>query len=172
MARTAWLVFALTLIPVTLAPSAIAQAPAPADRLQLGSVELTLGMPENAALTALKRKYHVERARSAGDDWAVSQGTKTLGVASFSAGKLSRASKTWLSTEDRAAASLAGQLYQLAGEFASEGRTQCTLSAKPYRITGAEGRVVTLVCGAKSVQLFQSTLAHGGSAVSLQEVLQ
>lgn len=172
MARIAWLALAVSWLPATVAPAVVAQAPAPADRLQLGLVELTLGMPEKAVIAALERHYRVERARSVADDWAVSEGRKTIGVVSFSAGKLSRASKTWLSTEDRGAASLAGQLYQLAGTFVGEGRTHCTLGTKRYRIAGAAGRIVTLACGAKSVQLFQSGAASGGSATSLREVLQ
>ncbi|HEV2387499.1 MAG TPA: hypothetical protein VGS20_09610 [Candidatus Acidoferrales bacterium] len=172
MPRFARCALALALAAAAFSLAVDAQAPAPADRIPFGSVELALGMPEKPIIEALERHYHVERARSAGDDWAVSEGTKNIGVVSFSAGKLARVSKTWLSTRDRGAALLAGQLYRLAGQFTGEGRAECTLSAKPYAVAGAGGLVVTLACGAKSVQLFQTRVPPSGSTTSLQEVLQ
>ena len=87
-------------------------------------------------------------------------------------GKLNRAAKTWYLTGGGDAARLAGRLYSLAEQFADEGRTQCTLSAKPYRTGGVEGRIVTLACGAKSIQINRSRLKSGGYATSLREVLQ
>jgi hypothetical protein len=155
-----------------LVPAAIAQTP-PADELKVGSVALTLGMPEKTALEALKHHYRVERARGEGDNWAVMErGGETIALISFSSGKLNRAAKSWYLTAGRDAAGLAGQLYSLAEQFANEGRTQCTLSAKPYRTGGVEGHIVTLVCGAKSIQINRSQLKDGGYATSLREVLQ
>jgi hypothetical protein len=155
-----------------LMPAAIAQAPA-ADRLEIGSVTLALGMPEKPAVGALEHHYRVERARGEGDNWAVMERNgETIALISFSDGKLKRAAKTWYLTADRDSAALAGRLYSLAGEFTGEGRTQCTLSAKPYRAGGVEGRIVTLVCGSKSIQINRSRLSGGGYATSLREVLQ
>jgi len=155
-----------------LLPAAIAQTPAP-DQLKIGSVALALGMPEKAALGALEHHYRVERARGEGDNWAVMERNgETVALISFSGGKLNRAAKSWYLTGGRDAAGLAGQLYSLAEQFTDEGRTQCTLSAKPYRAGGVEGRIVTLACGAKSIQINRSEMKGGGYATSLREVLQ
>jgi hypothetical protein len=155
-----------------LAPTAVAQAPA-AERLEIGSVALTLGMAEKPALKALEHHYRVERARGEGDNWAVMERDgETVALISFSDGKLNRAAKTWYLTGGGDAAALAGRLYSLAGEFTGEGRTQCTLSAKPYETGGVEGRIVTLACGSKSIQINRSRLGKGGYATSLREVLQ
>lgn len=155
-----------------LAPAAVAQAPT-ADRLKIGPVTLTLGMPEKAALGALEHHYRVERARGEGDNRAVMERNgKTVALISFQDGKLERAAKTWYLTGGGDAAALAGRLYSLAGQFTSKGRTECTLSAKPYRTGGVEGRIVTLVCGAKSIQINRSRLHGGGYVTSLREVLQ
>ncbi|MDE3137019.1 MAG: hypothetical protein KGL59_10630 [Acidobacteriota bacterium] len=155
-----------------LGPAAVAQVP-PTDQLKIGPVALTLGMPEKAALEALEHHYRVERARGEGDNWAVMERKgETIALISFGDGKLNRAAKSWYLTGGRDAAGLAGQLYSLAEQFTDEGRTQCTLSAKPYRTGGVEGRIVTLVCGAKSIQINRSQLKDGGYATSLREVLQ
>lgn len=155
-----------------LIPAAAAQSPEPPGRLRIGTVELSLGMPEQSALGALKRVFAVERARSAGDDWAVTDRGKTIAVVSFSAEKLSRASKAWVSTYDRGASLLAGQFYTLAGEFAAEGRTACTLAAKPYRVGAVAGRIVTLDCGNESIQFIESRAKQNEWTTSLEEVLQ
>jgi hypothetical protein len=153
-------------------PTAAAQSPATLGRLRIGTVELSLGMPEKSALGSLRHEFRVERARSAGDDWAVIDHGSTIAVASFSAGKLSRVSKSWVSTEDSGAALLSDRLYALAGEFASQGRTACTLAAKPYQVGPIEGRIVTLACGNESIQLIQIRSNPNEWTTSLQEVLQ
>lgn len=154
-----------------LAPVALAQPPA-VSQLKVGAVALALGMPQKPALTALRHYYRVERARGAGNTWAVMEPDgETIALVTFDDGKLSRAAKTWYVSDERSAAVLVDRLYSLAGEFASQGRTACTLSAKPYRTGGVEGRIVTLACGAKSIQLNRSRM-RGGWATSLQEVLQ
>jgi hypothetical protein len=168
MRLVAWLALV-----AALAPAALARTPAKADQLQVGSVALTLGMPEKPALAALKHHYRVERARGSGDNWAVMERNgETVAMISFRDGKLNRAAKTWYSTGGHDAARLADRLYTLAGEFTGEGRTQCTLSAKPYRTAGVEGRIVTLVCGSKSIQINRSQMGDGHFATSLREVLQ
>jgi hypothetical protein len=155
-----------------LAPAAIAQTPA-ADRLKIGPVALTLGLPEKEALGALEHHYRVERARGEGDNWAVMERNgETVALISFSGGKLNRVAKSWYLTGGRDAAGLAGQLYSLTERFTDEGRTQCTLSAKPYRTSGVEGQIVTLACGSKSIQINRSQMKGGGYATSLREVLQ
>jgi hypothetical protein len=165
---------ALTLAPAlgAQAPAATVKAPAAADRLKIGNVELTLGMEEKPALAALKRQFHVERARGTGEDWAILRNGETVAVVSFSDGKLARASKTWYSTSSRDAATMADRLFSLADEFAGDGHTECTLSARPYRMGGVEGKIVTLACGSKSIQFNESRMARGGIATSLREVLQ
>lgn len=153
-------------------PARSVTAPASAEKLQIGSVDLTLGMEEKPTLTALRRQFHVERARGAGEDWAVIRDGETIAVVTFSQGKLSRASKSWFSTSATSATTMIDRLYSLASEFAGAGRTGCILSAKPYRMAGFEGKIVTLACGSKSIQFNESRLAHGGTATSLREVLQ
>lgn len=162
-----WLVLAVALVPAAKAQTH------QAERLAVGPVALRLGMPEKPALAALARHYRVERAHGAQDSWAVMQGAgRTIAMLSFRDGKLIRAAKTWDSSSGRGAATLAEQLYRLAGEFAREGRTQCTLSTKPYRADGARGRIVALACGSKSIQLDRSRLSEGRFVTSLREVLQ
>lgn len=154
-----------------IAPAAAAQTRT-AQSLRVGKVALSLGMPQKTALAALKGQFHVERARSAGDDWAVMDREKTVAIVSFSAGQLSRVSRTWTSSGDRGATALADQIYALAGKFAKQGRTECTLAAKPYQVAKVEGRIVTLACGNKSIQLIESRTHGSGWVTSLQEVLQ
>jgi hypothetical protein len=157
---------------VALAPAANAQSRR-SERLAVGPVALRLGMPEKPALAALARYFRVERARGAGDTWAVMRGAdSTIAMISFRDGKLIRAAKTWDSTPGRDAATLAEQFYRLAGEFARQGRTQCTLSTKPYLADGVRGRIVALACGSKSIQLDRSRLSNGSFVTSLREVLQ
>ena len=163
----AWLAIFVAIVPTTAA-----QTPAAPSSLQIGSVNLSLGMPEKSALGALKRAFRMERARSAGDDWAVIDHGRTIAIASFSAERLSRVSKSWVSTDDRGAAFLSDRLYALAGEFTAQGRTACTLAAKPYQVGPIEGRIVTLDCGNESIQLIQSRSNQNEWMTSLQEVLQ
>ena len=155
-----------------IAPAAAAQPPSASDSLRLGTVNLSLGMPENAALEALERQFHVERARGAGDDWAVLKDGNTVAIVSFSADQLARVSRTWMTTSLSSADLLAERLYTLAGQFATEGRTECTLAAKPYKVGGVEGRIVTIACGDMSIQLIESRTLRSGWVTSLQEVLQ
>jgi hypothetical protein len=167
MRFVAWLVLA-----AALAPAAFAQTPK-ANRLEVGPVAMTLGMPEKPALAALEHHYRLERARGAGDNWAVMERNgETIALISFRDGKLSRAAKTWYATGGLDAAALADRLYALANEFAGEDRTQCTLGAKPYRTGRVEGRIVTLACGSKSIQINRSRMSDGRFATSLREVLQ
>lgn len=153
-------------------PAVAAQTPAAGGALRIGAIELSLGMPRKPALDALKRRFHVEHARSAADDWAVTAGGKTIAIVSFSEGKISRISKIWTTTREPGAVPLADQLYSLAGEFTAEGRTDCTLAAKPYKMSDVEGRIVTLACGNKSIQLTESRTPGSPWVTSLQEVLQ
>jgi hypothetical protein len=164
----AWLV----LLAAAVLPAAAGQGPEPTDSLRVGRVELSLGMPEKTAITILRSQFHVERARGAGDAWAVIKDGDTVAIASFSEDKLSRVSKTWVSTGGRDAAGFADRIYSLAGEFAAQGRAQCTLAAKPYKVAGVEGRIVTLACGNKSMQIVQSRSGRGAWVTSLLEVLQ
>lgn len=166
-----WLV-GMAIAALGIAPAALAQAPA-AGSLKVGSAALTLGMPEKPALAALERSYRVERARGAGDNWTVAERNgETIAVVSFSNGKLDRAAKTWYASNGRQAAALADRLYALASDFAAEGRTECALSAKPYRLGTAQGNIVTLACGSKSLQLNRLRMGGGRVSTSLREVLQ
>ena len=61
-----------------MVPTVAAQPSRVADSLRLGMVNLSLGMPESSALGALKRQFHVERARGTGDDWAVLKDGNTV----------------------------------------------------------------------------------------------
>jgi len=170
MRPTQWIAgFALLAVMI---PAATAQPRPDADSLRLGRVEVSLGMPQETVLGDLRRQFHVERARGAGDDWAVIEHGKTVALVTFSQDKLSRVSKTWISTGGRDASVLADRLYSLAGEFAAGGRTACTLAAKPYQVAGVEGRIVTLSCGSKSIQLIQSRTKGSAWVTNLQEVLQ
>jgi hypothetical protein len=167
MRMIAWFAFL-----VAFAPAASAQTPGAANSLRLGTVQLSLGMQQKAAIDALGREFHVEHARGAGDDWAVLKDGNTVAVVSFSGDKLNRISRTWMTSGLSSANTLAERVYTLAGEFTQEGRTNCTLAAKPYRVGDVEGRVVTLACGSKSIQLIQSRRQRSGWVTSLQEVLQ
>lgn len=166
-----WIVFFA--LAATLAPaSAVAQTGPDAGSLRVGRVELSLGTPQKTVLGKLGREFHVERARGAGDDWAVVGRGKTVAIVSFRQDRLSRVSRTWISTGGRETAGLAERIYALAAEFETQGRTACTLSAKPYQVGGVEGRIVTLACGNKSIQMVQSRTKRSGWVTSLQEVLQ
>lgn len=155
-----------------VAPTAVAQTRGAARALRLGTVQISLGMPEKTAIDALRRQFHVEHARGAGDAWAVLKDGNTFAILSFSGDRLSRVSKTWMTTSERGATILADRLYSIAREFGKEGRTDCSLVAKPYKVAQVEGRIVTLVCGNKSVQLIQSHTQRSAWTTSLQEVLQ
>ncbi len=161
--------FALAAI---LMPAAAAQTRPDAESLRLGRVELSLGMPQKAVLGDLDHEFHVERARGTGGDWAVIERGKTVAIVSFQQDKLSRVSRRWISTGDRGAALMADRMYALAEEFAGQERTACTLSAKPYKLAGVEGRIVTLACGSKSIQIVQSRTQGSDWVTSIQEVLQ
>jgi hypothetical protein len=163
----AWFALIAAVIPAAASP-----APPAADSLRVGAVELSLGMPEKTALDSLKRQFRVERARGADDDWAVTERGSTIAIVSFSNEKLNRISKTWMTTDEHEASDLAERLYALAGEFTAQGRTDCVLGAKPYTASGVEGRIVTIACGDKSIQLIQSRTQHGAWVTSLLEVLQ
>jgi D-aminopeptidase len=163
---------ACLVLAAALAPAVLAQTPPAPDRLRIGSVELTLGMSEKSTLAALESHYQVVRARGTGDDWAVSEAGKTIAVVSFAADKLARASKTSYASSSRESAALSDALYSLASQFASDGHTQCMLSTKPYQAARAAGRIVAIACGAESIQLVETQLQAGGSAITLQEVLQ
>jgi hypothetical protein len=160
-----WLILAL------IAPAAFAQTP-PASQLKLGPVALALGAPENSTLATIKRHYRLERARGASDTWAViERDGETVALVTFAQGKLSRASKTWFTSDEYSAGLLAGRLYEMANEFTDAGRNTCTLSAKPYQEGGVKGRIFTLACGPKSIQLSRTRVGKGW-ATRLQEVLQ
>lgn len=167
-----FLVLVAFLVLLSPAPAASPAAPPSSDRLRMGAVTLTVGMEEQLALSALRAHFHVERARGEGDDWAILQNGQAIAVVSFTDRKLARASKTWFSSSTLSATTMTDRLYSLAGQFSTDGRTQCVLSAKPYRLSGIEGKMVTLACGAKSIQFNESRLAHGGAATTLREVLQ
>ena len=160
-----WLILAL------FAPAAFAQTPT-TGRLRLGPVALTLGASENSTLATIKRHFRVERARGAGDTWAVVKPDgETVALVTFTQGKLSRAAKTWFASDEYSAGLLAGRLYDLADEFTDAGRNTCTLSAKPYQEGVVKGRIFTLACGEKSIQLSRTRVGRGW-ATRLQEVLQ
>ncbi|HVB33360.1 MAG TPA: hypothetical protein VNJ52_03160 [Patescibacteria group bacterium] len=159
-------------LPALILPAAAAQRRPDANSVRVGRAELSLGMPQKTVLGGLGRQFHVEHARGAGDDWAVIDHGKTIAIVSFSADKLSRVSKTWMTTGERNATALADRLYSLAGEFTAQERTACTLAAKPYKVAEVEGRIVTLSCGNKSIQIIQSRTPKSAWVTSLQEVLQ
>lgn len=167
MRMIAWLALLAVIV-----PTAAAQTPRSAESFRLGTVNLSLGMPKNSAIGALNRQFHVERARSAGDDWVVLKDGNTVAMVSFSAEKLTSVSRTWMTTRMSSADMLAQRFYTLASRFTAEGRTSCALAAKPYRVSGAEGRIVTIACGNLSIQLIESRTQRSGWITSLQEVLQ
>lgn len=155
-----------------IVPAAAAKTPRSAESLDLGTVNLSLGMQEGTAIGALKSQFHVERARSAGDDWVVLKDGNTVAIVSFSSDRLTRVSRTWMTTGLSSGDMLAQRLYTLASQLTAEGRTACTLAAKPYRVAGAEGHIVTIACGNISIQLTESRTPRSGWVTTLQEVLQ
>lgn len=158
--------------PGALAPAAAAQTTGAGERLKIGSVALTVGMEEAPVLAALRREFHVEHARGTGEDWVILRNGEALAVVSFRGGKLDRASKTWYSTASPVASTMTDRLFSLARELAGDGRIKCTLSARPYRLGTVEGKIVTLMCGSKSIQFNRSRMTRGGIETSLREALQ
>ena len=165
MTRTARL---FPLLFLTFAMPLQAQEQESDDRIQIGGIELTLGMPQEEALEKLASVYDVNYDPRVG--WSVMRRGgppfSMIGNISFTNNRLAFASASWWPRPDnQTAKDLATTLNDAIRAVAPSVR-MCAVSVEP--ITG--GTATTIQCGRHEIFLFSPTDPSFG--VSVNETLR
>lgn len=151
------------------------------DDIRLGTVRLTLGMPQDLVLTTLSKSYDVEKLNDGPQfsSWLVNAraGTEKLAppkyVASvaFRQGKLTVVMKNWAPENQQKGVEFATSLYDVITSFTNEGRTACSIGTGRKRDPGYDGKAIFVTCGAKYIRI---DLLSGpqGESTNMTEVLE
>ena len=157
--------------------------------LVVGNVRLQLGMPKDAALSALAKEFEPKEVSVREGKYLlwtksrVGEISRSAGSVSFANGKLYRATKNWsdeVASDETKMSSLFAVLAQLAGTSGRPSRVKAqTLRAGPVgNISGTEVRLITIELPPDRevvVQMNKDLTALGESPIfpstSIQEVL-
>ena len=164
MTKTARLFLLLFL---TFAMPLQAQEPESDDRIQLGGIELTLGIPQEEALQKLASVYDLNYINPRAGWFVQRRGGPpfdVVGVVGFTDNRLTFANAVW-GPNNQTAQALATALSDAVRSVAPLVR-MCAVSVEP--ITG--GTATTIQCGRHEIQVSSST--DSKFAVSVNETLR
>jgi len=148
------------------------------DVIELGGVELFIGMPQDTVLARLSENYSLHKLND--ESWYVlPQGTdlakfrrEPLASLYFRNNRLRLVDKTLEDHDER----VIDALYVVISNFEREGRKVCSVGAQHKAVdTILEGKVVSIACGRKGIRLVIRTITSTTGKVvkgaSLYEVL-
>lgn len=156
----AWGILSCTLLVFALSDSQAqvrqSREPENPETLDVGGVELALGMEQNSVFQKLREKelgfipvgHYSSSANS--ESWIVCQSPKSecdpqLGQIAFKDGRLNRVMKTW--AEAKTASDAMTGLYGTIRDLERRGLTKCQLVARENVEPAGETRTVRFVCG-------------------------
>ena len=150
------------------------------DDINLGSVRLTLGMPQDLVLTALSKSYDVEKLDDGQQfsSWIVNAraGSEKLATPKYVANiafrqaKLTIVMKNWAPENQQKGVEFATSLYDVITSFTNEGRTACSIETGRKRDPGHDGKAIFITCGAKYIRI-DILSGPQGESTSMAEVL-
>jgi hypothetical protein len=125
----------------------------PEQSIAIGSIRLTLGMPQDAAITALAGQYTVSQIGDSGE-WELSTKDGTsIGWVDFNNNQLIGVTKEWLPEDQTSAFDAASRIYSALNDITNNSPTTCIVETGNEDQSGKEKRSVTITCGEKDVEI-------------------
>ena len=149
---------------VVMASSLGCSAGDPEDRIQLGDVELVLGMAEEEARARLDASYTLKATSQGG--WSVEplgNPASNLGTVHFTDGRLDYVGKAWR-PETQTATALAATFHTAVNEAIRRGDPNCLVSTSESPGAAPNGGTrgfVTLKCGTRTLSLYSPGYDEG-----------
>lgn len=150
------------------------------DDISLGTVRLTLGMPQNGVLATLGKSYDVEKINEGPQfsSWLVNARTgteeltppKNIGSVAFRQDKLTTVMKNWAPENQQKGVEFASSLYDVLTSFTNEGRSNCSIETERKKDPGYDSKAMFVTCGAKYIRIDILNGPHG-ETVTMSEVL-
>ena len=137
---------------------------------------LQLGMAKEAALSQLTEKgFHVGKVDGA-ETWTVDQKNdqglyEMKGSMTFTAARLTSASRTWLGATDGDSAILARNFYFLIKSFEDADNTACTLETENDEGPRFDSKGVLIRCGLRTAKLYTIKYKDHDPATWIEEKL-
>ena len=155
-----WKVLLVSII-LGSAPLGFAQSSNKPATISLGG-DLTLGLPRGQVLSMLQRTYDLQKTEDKDETYLVedkaSKSNRVVGVVTFTAGKLSYASREWARDVNNDASALADSLFGLLGTLDMK---LCIVSTYSQRNPDTEFQVVHWKCGDKGISLIRTRNVAG-----------
>jgi hypothetical protein len=150
------------------------------DDITLGSVRLTLGMPQDAVLAMLGKSFNLQKlGESPGfSSWIVDEGVSTdrlhppkyIGNVAFRQEKLTSVMKNWAPGDQQKPVEFATGLYDVVTSLTNEGGTMCSIETTRKKDGGYDSKAIFVTCGTKTIRI-DLTKGPERESVQLSEVL-
>jgi hypothetical protein len=149
------------------------------DAIELGNVELRLGMPRDWVLSELSRSADVKPLDRNRDSWMVfgrngqpDSSSNFLGDVAFQGGVLSEVWGDWGPDDRLKGVEFARALFAVISQFEKQGHTTCEISTRERGNPGAESSDAIISCGGKSILIIISGTSESGAIASVEVGLQ
>ncbi|HKH44097.1 MAG TPA: hypothetical protein VKM72_05470 [Thermoanaerobaculia bacterium] len=111
----------------------------------LGGIQITLGMPEEAAIRALSARFTV-RALEGGGDWiAFDQQGEKVGSIHSKQGKIYKVTRDWVESNSEDSRKLADRLFSALANIASEEGASARIVTREVRTPSLNAREIQII---------------------------
>jgi hypothetical protein len=148
-------------------------------RISFGSESFYVGMPQERALTGLRKWHSVELFAAPGREdylnYVIKSGSDVLGTIVFRDGVVTFVSKNWDPPQDsgrRSDYDYAMALYRAATSLVAEGNRVCTLDAKSDQAPRGEGEQMILVCGERTLLISASAATLNNQTAKVASITE
>jgi hypothetical protein len=148
------------------------------ERIYIGEAAVQIGMLKETVISKLAEKgYHLSKVEGR-EEWAVQEKNEQTnlwdvrGMLDFANGRLSWASRSWVSSFDPGSAKLVRNLYFLAKSFEDSGNTGCTIETNSNEAPEFESKGVKIRCAKRAASLYVAKYKEQEPATSLDETIQ
>ena len=148
------------------------------ERVYVGTVPVEIGMPKETVISKLaERGYHLSKVEGK-EQWAVQEKNEQTnlwdvrGMLTFTNGRLTWASRSWVSTFDPGSANLVRNFYFLAKSLEDSGKTACTIETNSTETPEFDSKGVKIRCARRTASLYVAKYKEQEPATSLDETIQ
>jgi hypothetical protein len=145
----------------------------------LGSTELTIGMPRDAAIARLAQLYEVEKMEDDGSWLVQDKGIHDkdhpphlVGTVSFTNESLISVNKFWGPEDQHRGAEFAQSLYGAIASLVNSGKTGCHISVGENQQPTGESKIAFISCGDRFIRVDIIRRPQIGEVATLTEVLK
>lgn len=148
------------------------------ERIYIGA-DLQLGMAKDSVISKVAEQgLKVTKVQELGESWIVTEKNEktneydAVGMLTFSNGRLSWASRTWIANWDANSAKLAKNMYFLAKSLEDSGNSICTLETQSGETPDLLSKSTLIHCGRRTISVNLSRIKEQNEETQLVEVVK